>query len=447
MKERTLEVRLEQFNEPIGLLSSTNEGGTSYSYTEQYLGRPDKVPVSLALPLKPGQFGDLETRAYFDNLLPENDQLKQVMEREGLARTDIVGLLSHLGADCPGALSCIPLQQPSSKVPGVISTDYDALGNNDLAEIVKRLADREPLPNKMRDPSPLAGVQRKIALTQLSDGRFGIPKSGLRVPTTHILKVPRRNKGREAALEAAAAQLARVVGLEIVIPTALNIDGLAALLIRRFDRHVGPDGAVRRIHQEDFAQALGLPAALKYERYGTKERRFDAKRIVQLLDLTTEPAVSKREFLMATIFNIAVGNTDNHAKNHALLYDKGGIPRLAPLYDILPIRLDGTVTHDFSFKLGTANNFDSLAGKDIALFLAEFGLSTSAAARFVSENVVPILSKIDQAAKGLSAQGLKDFDDLIGREILRLTKILGIEVPLRSRDYFSPRAGGWGFGS
>jgi serine/threonine-protein kinase HipA len=270
------------------------------------------------------------------------------MEREGIPRTDIVSLLFHLGADCPGAISCVPQGEGAIKVPGVISTDYDLLQDENLTEIARRLADREPLPNEMRDPSPLAGVQRKIALTQLQDGRFGIPKPKLRVPTTHILKVPRRNKGRESRLEAAAVLLADAVGLEVAVPLVLQLGDVTSLLVPRFDRITETAGTVRRIHQEDFAQALGLPSALKYERYGMDHRRFTAASIANLLDLTVDPAISKRIFLAATIFNIIVGNTDNHAKNHALIYEEGSTPTLAPLYDILPVRLDRSVDHDFS---------------------------------------------------------------------------------------------------
>ncbi len=443
MTSRALEIRIEQFGEPVGLLASTDNGDTNFSYTERYLARPDKVPVSLALPLEPRQFGDLETRAFFDNLLPENDQLKQVMDREGIARADIVGLLFYLGSDCPGAISCIPVGEPPAKIPGVISTDYDVLQNEDVSDIVRRLADREPLPNELRDPSPIAGVQQKIALTQLHDGRFGIPRAGLRVPTTHILKVPRRGKGREARLEAAAAQIGRGANLDAVIPTNLEIGGLEALLVPRFDRQVGSDGTVRRIHQEDFAQALGLPAALKYERYGREGRRFDIPAIVRLLDMTIAPAVARSKFMTAALFNIVIGNTDNHAKNHALLYDQGAVPSLAPLYDLLPVRLDASVTHDFSFRVGNAERFDSLTANDVALFFASFGLSKAAASRFVSDTIVPTLEKIDQISEGLAAQGLKDFDDLIGRESRRLIELLEVKVSIRDRDYYSPHAGGW----
>jgi serine/threonine-protein kinase HipA len=447
MVARTLEVWLEQFKEPVGQLASTSGGDTSFSYTEGYLGRPDKLPVSLALPLKGGQFNDLETRAFFDNLLPENDQLNQVMERYGLMRTDIVGLLSHLGADCPGAISCIPPGQGPIKVPGILSTDYDLLEDTDVNEIVQRLADREPLPNEVRDPSPLAGVQRKIALTSLDIGRFGIPKPGTRVPTTHILKVPRRNKGREAFLEAAAAQLALTIGLEAAIPEVLEFEGLSALLVPRFDRYVDADGTVRRAHQEDFAQALGLPAALKYERYGDGNRRFDAGSIHKLLDFTSEPAKSKRDFLLITVFNLLVGNTDNHAKNHALLYDVGTSPRLSPLYDIIPVKLDSSVIHDLAFKIGSAERFNDMSHADLFVFFELFGLSKAAANRFVNDNIAQMITTIDQATGAFAAQGLKDFDDLIGQECLWLIELLKIDLSIRQRDHFVSRGGGWSLGS
>ena len=50
---------------------------------------------------------------------------------------------------------------------------------------------------------------------------------------------------------------------------------LQGLLVSRFDRVV--DGAsVQRLHQEDFAQALGLGPHLKYQRNGTPSRCFSA---------------------------------------------------------------------------------------------------------------------------------------------------------------------------
>jgi serine/threonine-protein kinase HipA len=440
MIARTLDVRLESFQDPVGTLTSTSNGDINFAYAEQFLARSNKVPLSLALPLRPEKFSDVQTRAFFDNLLPENDQLDQVIEREALSRSDVVGLLFHLGADCPGAISCIPGGADAAKVPGVLSTDYDMLPDEEISEIVRRLANREPLPNEMRDPSPLAGVQRKIALTQFQNGDLGVPKVGLRVPTTHILKVPRRTKRREAKLEVAAAALASAIGFNVAVPKHIVFGDLFAILVRRFDRTIEGGGSVRRVHQEDFAQALGLPSTMKYERYANGARRFGASTIANLLELTSDPAISKRIFLEATIFNLIVGNSDNHAKNHALLYEGGPAPHFAPLYDILPVRLDKSVTHDFSFKIGHATSFSSLTKDDVFAFLHIFGLSTPAANRFISETVAPMLAMIDELTKHFTAQGLKDFDDLIGREATQLAEMFALNVRIRERDYF-PQTG------
>jgi serine/threonine-protein kinase HipA len=438
-----LEVRLERFVQPVGFLLSYENSATRFVYAEAYLSTADAVPLSLALPLVPEPFDDPRTRAFFDNLLPENDQLQQVMDREGLARDDVVGLLAQLGADCPGAISCLPVGSAPVKIPGDIATDYDELDTESLREIVRRLADREPLPDAIRDPSPIAGVQRKIAIAQISNDRFALPKTGLRVPTTHILKVPRRSRGREARLEAAAARLARVAGLSVVVPEVIEMGELQALLIPRFDRLVDADGRVSRIHQEDFAQALGLPARLKYQRYGTPERCFDLRAILKLLDATAEPAISHERFIASAIFNLAVGNSDNHAKNYALLYDRGPAPRLAPLYDLLPTRLDSNVTHELSFNIGTASHPDNIQGDDLLAFFAAFGLSQRRAVRFLERTVAPLLGALDRAASSLTAEGMKDFDDLIGRETARLMNALGVPVQIRPRDHYEARAGGW----
>src|SRR5262249_47175900 len=153
-------------------------------------------------------------------------------------------------------------------------------------------------------------------------------------------------------------------------------------------------------------------------------RRFDAPTVANLLDLTSDPALSKRIFLAATIFNLIVGNTDNHAKNDALVYEGGSVPNFAPLYDILPVRLDKSVIHDFSFKMGNAASFNSLTKEDVFAFLRVFGLSTAAANRFISETVAPMLARIDELTRDFARQGLKDFDDLIGREAAQLAERL-----------------------
>jgi serine/threonine-protein kinase HipA len=221
--------------------------------------------------------------------------------------------------------------------------------------------------------SPVAGVQSKISLTLLPDGRFALPREGIKVPTTHILKVPERRYGREARLEESSALLAAAVGLPVSIPTAMSLDGIDALLIERFDRHTA-NSVVTRLHQEDFAQVLGLPSELKYRRKGKPGRQFDVEAAIWILEQTADPEKARIDFLLATLFNLCIGNADNHAKNHALLYTAGSRHSFAPLHDLTPIRLDDRYTHELSYKLGEAAYFDELTGEDIATFVGQCGV-------------------------------------------------------------------------
>ena len=437
----TLDVWLDGPDYPAGRLEAHDDGSLTFSYRDDYLSAGFPA-LSIALPLGPEPFGDALARAYFGNLLPENDAMRRVIDREGLDRGDIAGILYHVGADCAGAISCLPEGSPRAKVPGVLAEDYRALEDGELERIVESLADDSRLPDEVRDPSPVAGVQRKIALARLEDGRFALPIEHRNVPTTHILKVPRRGKEQEAALEEASARLAAGVGLDVSIPQALAIGGTEALLIVRFDRSI-EKGTVYRIHQEDFAQGLGLPASLKYERDGQPGRRFDAVAIAGLLDRTAHPAEAREAFLLATLFNLAIGNNDNHAKNHGLLYSAGAAPRLSPLYDLLPTRLDPDVNHDLAYRIGEAGNLEAIRAEDLTMFLSAFGIGGAAASRFVKDTARKFLQQIEDSSKRLPAPRMKRFDDLIGRELAQLDEALELGLDLRERDAFIVKGGGW----
>jgi len=440
MNYDALAIWMDGFHTPAGHLSRRENGGTAFAYEENYIVAGG-LPISLSLPLNTTEYDDVRTRAFFANLLPENSQLQRVLDREGLERSDIVGLLGHFGADCAGAVSCLPVGDPPVKSPGELDGDYEPLTDAAMIKIVRSLADAKRLPGDVDDPSPLAGVQSKIALTMLPDGRFALPKTGRKVPTTHILKVPERRHGREAKLEETAALLAKSAGLNVSTSHTIKVDGIDALLIQRFDRRV-VDGVVSRIHQEDFAQALGYPSELKYQRHGKTGRWFDVEAALTVLDSTADPAEARLSFVLTTLFNLCIGNTDNHAKNHGLLYEGAGSPRFAPLYDLVPIRLDNRYNHQLAFNIGNATHFDDMTEADLADFLVRCGAEDIA--EFVELAVVPLIKGLEDATPTLRSLGLKLFDDLIGRETDRLVDLLSAAIELRERDTYIGQASGWG---
>lgn len=88
-----------------------------------------------------------------------------------------------------------------------------------------------------------------------------------------------------------------------------------------------------RLQQEDFAQALGVPASQKYEKIGDS---YLKRAFTLLRQYSDNPVEDQLKLWDICIFNYLIGNTDNHIKNIGLLYGKDRRTiRLAPAYDIV----------------------------------------------------------------------------------------------------------------
>ncbi len=59
-----------------------------------------------------------------------------------------------------------------------------------------------------------------------------------------------------------------------------------------------------------------------------------------IAQFATEPTRELREFLLRDVLDVALGNTDNHARNTAVLKHEDGRIELTPLYDFAPMVLD-----------------------------------------------------------------------------------------------------------
>lgn len=446
MSELVLDVRLDGFEAPIGVLARDARGALAFAYAPDYAADPDSSALSLSLPLTDEPYADAATRAFFDNLLQERDGvLAHVMAREGLARDDVAGLLCHLGRDCAGAVSVLPRGAPASKIPGDLAHDYAPLSDAQMEALVLALHERAPLPEGVHDPSPLAGVQSKIALALLPDGRFAEPRPGTGAPTTHIIKAPDRRHPADAALEAAALDLSASVGLPTADARVLSAGGVEALLCARFDRAQTADGRIVRLHQEDFAQALGLPAALKYERNGKEGRRFDVHAIRRVLDRMLDPAAERTAFARAALFDLMIGNVDGHAKNHAIMHLPGAGVSLAPRYDILPTRLDRQLTDELPFRIGQARTLDAITAQDIEAFLGAIGIARGGRRAFLQTHVTQLALGLTQAFVALDRRRMKRFADLIAHNIEILFVALGLAAPpaVEERDAFVESGGSW----
>ena len=174
----------------------------------------------------------------------------------------------------------------------------------------------------------LAGAQAKTALLQ-RDGRWGVPSGA--TPTTHILKPAVAGLDDHDLNEHLCLDAARRAGLIAARTRIERFGEETAVVVTRYDR-IATGGAIRRVHQEDLCQALGIPPTRKYQNEGGP----GPVQIVRLLRGAMRPTAAEdavRRFADALAWNWLIAGTDAHAKNYSLLL-AGPEARLAPLYDI-----------------------------------------------------------------------------------------------------------------
>ncbi len=127
--------------------------------------------------------------------------------------------------------------------------------------------------------------------------------------------------------EFVAMRLAGRVGLNVAPVRLVQAAGRDVLLVERFDRP-RVDGGWARKAMVSALTIFGLEEMMaryaSYEELCTKIRHG-----------FTAPEATLRELYARLVFNILVGNTDDHARNHAAFWD-GRMLTLTPAYDICP---------------------------------------------------------------------------------------------------------------
>jgi HipA-like protein len=94
----------------VGSWRVTAQGKHQLHYDETWLASPLGRPLSLSLPLRPASapYQGERVRNYFENLLPDNDHIRQRLARRFSTGTDAFRLLAEISRDCVGALQILP---------------------------------------------------------------------------------------------------------------------------------------------------------------------------------------------------------------------------------------------------------------------------------------------------------------------------------------------------
>lgn len=201
----------------------------------------------------------------------------------------------------------------------------------------------------------LAGVQLKFSV--LREGtRLNLPFSGQ--GGRWIVKCPDALHPSLPANELSMLRWARHSGIEVpdhdMVPMS-ELDGLPkgivfpereGLAVRRIDRT-----DIARIHQEDFAQVLGLFPSDRYDAYNYET-------IGNVIRAVVGPDAFL-EFARRLAFMVLSGNGDAHHKNWSLLYPDGIKAALSPAYDLVFTRAYDS-NDDLALNFGGSKKFSDV---------------------------------------------------------------------------------------
>ncbi len=301
-----------------------------FNYGQSYLRRNDAIAIyDPELPLQEGRIDllpGMEMPSCIRDGSPDAWGRRVIINKATGKRQDDIdmadlGELSYLllsGSDRIGALDF----QAS---PETYSARDSGAAPLDELQAASELVDKgipltPELDQALNHGTSIGGARPKANL--MSDGRKYIAKFSGSTDTYSVVKA-----------EYVAMKLAEEVGIEVAGVKITQVMGKDVLLIERFDRYPLP---VRRAEEVSWARKsmvsgltiLGIPEMeARYASYEMLAERIRYK--------FTQPRDTLHELFKRMVFNVLVGNTDDHARNHAAFWD-GRELTLVPAYDICP---------------------------------------------------------------------------------------------------------------
>lgn len=349
----------------VGSLSVDDQRLFSFQYSKKWLISPDAFQISISLPMQEEVFSNDKVKPFFSNLLPESAVRELVAKQLGISSKNDFMLLKRIGGECAGAITILP-ESETPESPDQYR--YRLLSGGQLAGLIKDIPRRPLLAGQDGIRISLSGAQEKLALLY-KESSFYIPENG--APSNFILKPGMANYPYSIENECFCMMLAKALDLDVPPVEIVQKDNWKILLIKRYDRIMDSD-VLKRLHQEDFCQAMGLPHELKYQAEGGPGLKacFDLIRAY-----SANPIKDFQQLLHWVIFNYLIGNMDGHAKNLSFLYQAGQI-RLAPFYDILCTDIYEGLSQKLAMKIGGENRLEWIMERHWKRFAEEIKVSS-----------------------------------------------------------------------
>lgn len=300
------------------VLETGNTGYCRFKYAASWLARPDAFALDPdLLPLAEPPFESPPGWEIFNALRdagPDHWGRKVLERQRGRVGLTELEFLLATGDQRSGALAFAREKRFEVHAP--------APSFERLAELLKasmRLERDEPIPAKLLDllgggSGTLGGMRPKATVER--DGELWVAKFPAR---DDRYTIPR--------WEQASLSLAKRCGIRVPDHEILEIGNRPVLMTRRFDRRRQPNGFARAhvvsgltllgLHERDYGAGSYVELAAWLRRHGAR------------------PRDDARELFLRMLFNIVIGNNDDHLRNHAAL-DFGDGYRLSPAFDLVP---------------------------------------------------------------------------------------------------------------
>lgn len=415
----TVEIEISGKNYVVGKIVGENYNDARFCYDNEYLQNNNKRAISLSLPLQSDFFSTKKTKNFFEGLLPEGFIRKCIAKEIHADVNDYLSILSVLGNECLGAIRIINTEA------GSCTASYNLLKDCEVKALAQEGA-MESVQLVTKAHLALTGASSKVGLYyEPNTKRWFLPEGN--APSTHIVKQSHVRLKKIVTNEQLCMLTAQNLGIAIPESFIVNIgsnnkeDILFAT--RRFDRKFDEKGKILnslpvpyKLHQEDFAQAMGIAASDKYEKKG----KAYLKRAMKLLrSFSADPIVDQMKLWDICIFNYLIGNTDNHIKNISLLYseDLKSI-RLAPAYDIISTVIYNNNIENMAMSIGGLYNINDIDRNAFEKEADNVGLGKAMALQRFDKMLFNFKAALDKSSLLLASQGFENAE-IIKQQILK----------------------------
>lgn len=430
MRDLLVFIEINGSNRYVGRISGTDSMDACFSYSDTYVSDSENRAISISLPLEEKSFDAQRTRNFFEGLLPEGFTRKCVAEWMHMDERDYISILAGLGRECLGAIKIV---YGSEKVE---ESEYRYLSAEEVYDLASEGA-TESAELVTKSHLSLTGASGKVGLYYNHNNMNWYLPIG-EAPSTHIVKQSHVRLKKIIANEQLCLLTAKNLGIEIpesfIITTDSTDEEAVLFATKRYDRKFGDDCRTLnglkipyRLHQEDFAQALGIAAADKYEK-GNEGYLVKLFNIIRTY--SSEPISDSIKLWDICIFNYLVGNTDNHIKNISLLYseDLRSI-RLAPAYDIVSTMVYESSTENMALSINGICDINKITRESFEREAERAGLGVRIAMKRFDTMVAEFSNAMNCAKEEMMLQGFDNIDKIceiimqkgaISKEIARL---------------------------